>query len=651
MKLPKARKKKQTNEDILSIIQERDKDRYEELLKLKEEDPEKFEIEIEGEIEGEKEANKKEKTKNQYEDKLSPIEEISKEKNIELEDLKDLADMADKNKICYLSNEYDMEYNLKLIEAISTIKDKLIFIINKNKRLKGKIINKLFEYQKEFPLCVKAIKFSGGKEINKIFLINEIFSPYKWKIEKKVECEFFIYQFLSNNREYILFSEDELDFQEYDIEGMILKIVDNILIGSSSKIGSKLPMLFVNKAKSKIIKYKSYKKLIEACKKLKLTDDKFKSFLFSRKNGYSYRHPAYFENLILAFLFSAPYGDDPFNLHLLIIAIEGTGKSFIIEELHNKLNEDEPIIEGSASTIKSLIPSFKGNIPKAGAFIKSNRICPVDEFLKLLVRVKAEEREEQLSFLNSLLEMKERSYASGNCSMKAKATAKFMGVTNAIFGTKSFPALRERIEGSFLSRLLIFYQDKEHIKFIQKGEGKEKTKFKMDKNDFISIFDYFQTFRAKYDEEKIINIFELFKGFLPSDIKNIYTARYKHHINCLIDGLIKARCIFEGDESFEAKSKDYDKLLDIWRRMIVNWDCNEDIKKLSLKEKWKYLTEAQQYIIELIKKEGGQIHEGKKELKEINNLFSELNALEDLEIIAYSNHYYILNEDIDEVVK
>ena len=46
--------------------------------------------------------------------------------------------------------------------------------------------------------------------------------------------------------------------------------------------------------------------------------------------------------------------------------------------------KNNEITDGSCSTIKSLIPSFKSTINiQPGDLIKSNRICCVDEFLRI----------------------------------------------------------------------------------------------------------------------------------------------------------------------------------------------------------------------------------------------------------------------------
>jgi len=60
-------------------------------------------------------------------------------------------------------------------------------------------------------------------------------------------------------------------------------------------------------------------------------------------------------------------------------------------------------------------------------------------------------------------------------------------------------------------------------------------------------------------------------GMLPDAAKEIYKTRYKHHLNCLMDGIVKLRCIIEKDCSFTAKDVDYVATSEIWFKMIENW--------------------------------------------------------------------------------
>jgi hypothetical protein len=268
----------------------------------------------------------------------------------------------------------------------------------------------------------------------------------------------------------------------------------------------------------------------------------------------------------------------------MIIAQPGTGKSTLEEVIYDKFEEDTDIIEGSSSTIKSLIPSFKGNLPDPGAILKSNRVCIVDEFLRILLRIEKEERNIQLSSLNPLLEHRKRTAGSGNGKIKLNSTCRILSVSNPVWGTKSIDILANRFDLSWLSRWFIWYQDKDHINQIQSGTKMKKTFFFMKKDDFLSIFDYLNGFYANFDEKRVENIHMKGRSLLGEDTEEnllrsvieIYAARYKHHILCLMDGIIKTRCICSGDDSFTANEEDYKMLETIWMKMLVEWGIYQD---------------------------------------------------------------------------
>ncbi len=49
---------------------------------------------------------------------------------------------------------------------------------------------------------------------------------------------------------------------------------------------------------------------------------------------------------------------------------------------------------------------------------------------------------------------------------------------------------------------------------------------------------------------------------------------YKHHILCLMDGLVKLPCMAERHAIFTAKKEDFETLTNIWERMLLGW-CKE----------------------------------------------------------------------------
>lgn len=500
-------------------------------------------------------------------DKINP-----KELSIDLED-KDIK---------YLNNFADFEELKQLSKEIYSKNKKLNFFIGNSDIKKGKIINEVYPYKQEIEVCFSWEQISKqGMPIEGLSFFDEHADKRRLKVLSSLIKEFWIYQFDSGNREYLLFSEERLELETFVIEGTILNLTDNFQVGKEKKINVNLPFLFVNKAHSQKSLFKSHDAIINKCKRLGLNEEKFFDYLFSHEDGYTYNHPRYFQYLMSAFLFSKKRG---FPLHIMIIAQPGTGKSTLEEVIYDKFEEDTDIIEGSSSTIKSLIPSFKGNLPDPGAILKSNRVCIVDEFLRILLRIEKEERNIQLSSLNPLLEHRKRTAGSGNGKIKLNSTCRILSVSNPVWGTKTIDILANRFDLSWLSRWFIWYQDKEHIDQIQAGTKMKKTLFFMKKDDFLSIFDYLNGFYANFDEKRVENIHMKGRSLLGEDTEEnllrsvieIYSARYKHHILCLMDGIIKTRCICCGDDSFTANEEDYKMLETIWMKMLVEWGIYQD---------------------------------------------------------------------------
>jgi hypothetical protein len=132
------------------------------------------------------------------------------------------------------------------------------------------------------------------------------------------------------------------------------------------------------------------------------------------------------------------------------------------------------------------------------------------------------------------------------------------------------------MDNSFLSRMLIWYQDMEHYKIVtavQEDEIKEiTTEFSTD--IWLSIFDFCTSQKSKFDHKRVQEIYETTKyqmQDLSEPVKGIYNSRYKHHIFCLADGLTKLYCLTNKKEEFEADEVVYQWLKDIWSRMIKNW--------------------------------------------------------------------------------
>jgi hypothetical protein len=124
----------------------------------------------------------------------------------------------------------------------------------------------------------------------------------------------------------------------------------------------------------------------------------------------------------------------------------------------------------------------------------------------------------------------------------------------------------------------------------------EEYKDDMDVNEWVSILDYLHNFNAEYDMEKVIKIYESVMPLLSETLKRHYESRHKHHIECIIDGIVKTRCLLEHDSTFTAKECDYLILEEIWKNVIKSWIKPEYIRKLEPKERIFYLPERCQLV-------------------------------------------------------
>ena len=120
--------------------------------------------------------------------------------------------------------------------------------------------------------------------------------------------------------------------------------------------------------------------------------------------------------------------------------------------------------------------------------------------------------------------------------------------------------------------------------------------FKIANNDWVAILDYLHSFSADYDMTKVEEVHAMVPEMLSETLNRHYDARHKHHIECLMDGIIKSRCILEGDMSFKANDEDYYNLKVVWTKLVTSWMNVSDIKNSPLKQKILYMPEKCQYF-------------------------------------------------------
>ncbi len=468
-------------------------------------------------------------------------------------------------------------------------KKKFRLFISKEKELEGKVTHKEGNSLHKIALIKETISIEDVKKI--MFFDEEMDRRGRYKIIDNYYEDFWIYKFRSKNKEYVLLvdKDEELDFEDYNIKGTLVNIQDFAEVGKYSKILTQTNLILLHSAKKRILQFKDSKEFMKRAEELKLhKENKLRHFMFSKGKVYL-TNPQQYEDLLMAVLFSCKKDDYP--LHFMGVGLGGCGKTTVLEALHSKSGE-ENIFEGRTSTFKALIPSYKGTNVEIGHMFMSKMWCWVDEFLGIIQRLKhTDERDSQLTYLNDVLEHKRRLRGSGNCKFDGQMSSKFISFTNPIWSCQDMKEMVHKFEESLttLSRIMILWYPQEHISFVidQKKNKKKTEVIPTSKNDFLGILTYLYDVECSFEDKKIRKIYDKITGYLKareeySLLLNMFEQRYYHHMECLIDGIIKTRCVQELDQSFKAKPEDYVKLEELMKYLLSSWKI-EIIDEITVK--------------------------------------------------------------------
>jgi len=543
---------------------------------------------------------------------------------------------------------YNFEQLKKLTNGVYNETGLVKFFISKEKTMYGKITAEFYEYPQKIPI-VKLGESKGNEEETgnkKCFLFGESI-PKKYTINKEIYAQFYVYQFISEQREeFILLSTQALEIGEYVVTGVVTQCNDLKQLTQSAKIPTKLPYFFVQEHKNRVIRYSHSQEIFDRLNHLNVENGDLFDYPFAVKQNNEYivlKHNYWFKWLTWAWLLHSNTGDsfNKYPLHLMIVGEPGSGKSTYLNTINSKSKETHDIFSGTSSTVKNLIPSFKSSPAKLGYLAESNRFAFCDEFFRALTRSGGteEEKAETLALMNDLLEHQKRVAGSGISSVNLNMSARILATTNPQRETKVMQDFLKKFDNSFLTRWLIYFQSDEDIKNATEATPDELRTFKksIDENDFISIIDYMHSFPAQYDTNLVMEIFKEPKEILSSDMNRYYSSRHKHHISAIMDGIVKTRCLFEQDSSFKAKKEDYQILSLIWKKIVSSWTDVKYLKNLPLSSRVWYLPEKCQYIYEKMKEHGEPIE--RRELEEI--CISELTKKE-----LFDNMVIMINNEI-----
>ncbi len=486
------------------------------------------------------------------------------------------------------------------------------FYISREKTIYGKITAEIYEHAQEIPIATlveskkqnpatgepqdRGVKLFGHKPIGREY-INV----------KEINLPFYVYRFITEtNKEMILMSTTPCDIGDYIVTGVETQCNDYKMLTDSAKLPTKLPFFFSQSVTNRIIRFKNHDELKERLDALNFNRERFFEYPFTIKKGnksYKLLQPHWYKLLVWSWLTHQPKGlFNNYPMHLMIMGPKHSGKSLLLNGLHEKSKEARNIFSGSSSTLKSLVPSFKYNPAKLGYLAESNRFAFCDEFFRCLINTRTtkegSQREESVALMNDLLEWQKREAGSGVARVNVNMTSRVIATTNPIRGMNNISDLIGSFDESFLSRWMLYYQTAEHVSMIRHSNDSELERFNysISNNDWVAILDYLHTFSCEYDVDRMSQIHDDVTGVLNETLMLHYDARHKHHIECLLDGIIKTRCMLDGDISFRANEEDYENLKIVWLKLVSSWMDLKDIRYMNIKERIFYMPERCQYI-------------------------------------------------------
>lgn len=548
---------------------------------------------------------------------LDACDRLKNTKQISLFDMEEETTLKDEDVERYIKLSYESEGMVGInhpysYSQVSLLANKVFektnlvkFFVSTEHIVRGQIIGQYSEQAMKVPLISVLVEKKPKEDLlpkKRLLFFGQSYDKNTWTPFKEKDMRFYVYKFItSNNTELVLLSIDQLSVGEYFLTGMSVNITDKKSIGESSKLSIKVPFFFAQNITPRVLKYPTKDAFHKRMRELHV-DERIKNYPFAVEiPGFDglriLNHPEWFKWLMWAWLVHASKGMRPYPLHLMILADPGSGKSTLLNNLHQLTREFHPMYSGSSSTLKDLVPSFHKHPAKAGYLLEANRFAFCDEFLRALLRVNMNAeggKNELLGFLNDLLEHQERRAGSGVSAItNAKMRARAIFTTNPVRGTRKVEEVLRKYELSSLSRMLVYHQTGEHLDLVRKSRVEDLELYPniYEPETLLSLIDFLQSFHAKYEYERLTKIHAKYTPILNGDLLAHYSTRHMHHLECLIDGVVKTRCLFNMDTDYEATEKDYAMLEQIWGFTITSWVDPDRIKELPKAERARVLPE------------------------------------------------------------
>lgn len=515
-----------------------------------------------------------------------------------------------KEGISSITQPFNYEQLIKLSNGVFDINGEANFYISTEKTIYGSVTAELFEGRpQDIPVAtIVEGKNKDTREFERsIKLFGQKIDKSGLKVIKEIVMPFYFYRLITeDNRDVTLVSVEKQEVGNYVITGVETKCNDFKSLTDSTRILTKLPFFFVQSIRNRIVSFDNTNQFKERIKQLDVRKETLFEYPFTtdRKDKvYQLLQPTWYKWLIWSWLTHEKKGMiNMYPMHLMILGPAASGKSALLNSLHKRSKETKEIFAGATSTLKSLVPSFKNNPAQIGYLAESNRFALCDEFLRCLVSTRTTKegsyREEGVGIMNDLLEHQKREVGSGVSRANVNMRARILAMSNPIRGVNNLNDLINGYDESFLSRWLIYYQTDDHVQMIKRSNDSELKlyDYRINDNDWISILDYLQSFSAKYDLKKMEEVYNGITKTLNESLSRHYDTRHKHHIECLLDGIIKTRCLMEGDMTFEANEEDYKILKDVWMHVIRSWLNINQIRNIDINNRIFYVQENSQYL-------------------------------------------------------
>jgi len=102
------------------------------------------------------------------------------------------------------------------------------------------------------------------------------------------------------------------------------------------------------------------------------------------------------------------------------------------------------------------------------------------------------------------------------------------------------------------------------------------------REEYLTLFDSINSFLCEIDENEIERLAQLVTDMAEGKMQDIWKPRGPHHVELIIDGFIKHRCLFKDyDPSFKSKPEDYFLAEKFLIEMVSRWDTD-----LSMEKQW-----------------------------------------------------------------